>query len=203
MVVSARKRFEWVLVAGLASAGCSREEIPNAPSPVAVDAGETTGAAGVPSEVLDLLRDLPTDPSEMQTLHRLAEKMHREAAACAGFADEENAELATFDELSEAHADRDTAARTLGPLMAAVQKAVVPNLVDKLRTCRDGQRGSADDAALDRLMLACFGQTRSQVPVTTASGSTAYGDPMRLPPRTALTPSDECSSATENAAARL
>jgi hypothetical protein len=57
----------------------------------------------------------------MQLLHRLGEKMHIAASACAGFEDEERAELAKFDELSEAHADRDVAARELAPVMAAVR----------------------------------------------------------------------------------
>jgi hypothetical protein len=149
------------------------------------------------------VRDLPTYPKEIQTLHRLAEKMHIAASECAGFANEERAELETFDTLSEAHADREEARTKLGPVMAAVRVAVVPNLVDKLKSCRDAQRGGAEDRSLDALMLACFGTTRADVPVTNASGSTSYGDPLRLPSPQSMHATTACTDAATAANAIL
>jgi hypothetical protein len=189
----------WVLT------GCSGSGVAAAPSAAVPDAGAVPEDAGapVPSAVLDLLRELPTYPREMQLLHRLGEKMHIAAATCAGFEDEERAELAKFDELSEAHADRDEAARELGPVMAAVQSAVVPKLSAKLASCREAQRGTADDAALDALMGACFGLGRADFPVTSAGGSTAYGDPMRLPAPQSFKAEAACTEAGDKVAASL
>jgi hypothetical protein len=185
-----------------ALAGCSGSA---SSGPSSADAGPAAPPepGAVPSGVLDLLRDLPTYPHEMQILHQLGEKMHIAAAVCAGFEDEERAELAKFDELSDAHADRDAAARELAPVMAAVQNAVVPKLVPKLASCRDAQRGSSEDTALDGLMGACFGLSRADFPVTSAGGSTAYGDPMRLPSRDAFKDGDACSQAGDHVASLL
>lgn len=157
----------------------------------------------VPDAVLDLMRDLPTYPAEMRTLHRLCERMHVQASECGGFATEERAELETFDSLSDAHTDRDEARRQLEPVMTAVRSRVVPNLVDKLKACREAQRGSTEDRALDALMLACFGTTRADVPVTNGSGSTAYGDPLRLPSLQSLRASTSCTDAATAAGAIL